>query len=69
MMDTTNVGDRLLHGIVLAAGERKRLQPYVQEIRGEALPKQYVNLIGRRSMLDHTFQGRSENQEGHCGTN
>jgi hypothetical protein len=39
MMDTTNVGDRLLHGIVFAAGEGKRLQPYVQEIRGEALPK------------------------------
>ena len=55
MMDTTNVDDRLLHGIVLAAGEGKRLQPYVQEIRGEALPKQYVNLIGRRSMLEHTF--------------
>jgi mannose-1-phosphate guanylyltransferase len=55
MMDSTNVDDRLLHGIVLAAGEGKRLQPYVQEIRGEALPKQYVNLIGRRSMLEHTF--------------
>ena len=55
MLDTTNVDDRLLHGIVLAAGEGKRLQPYVQEIRGEALPKQYVNLIGRRSMLEHTF--------------
>ena len=55
MMDITNVDDGLVHGIVLAAGEGKRLQPYVQEIRGEVLPKQYVNLIGRRSMLEHTF--------------
>jgi mannose-1-phosphate guanylyltransferase len=55
MMDTTNVDDRLLHGIVLAAGEGRRLQLYVQEIRGEALPKQYINVIGRRSMPEHTF--------------
>src|SRR5215510_3591510 len=55
IMDTTKVDDSYLHGIVLAAGEGKRLQQYVQEIRGEALPKQYVNLIGRRSMLEHTF--------------
>jgi mannose-1-phosphate guanylyltransferase len=55
MMDTTNVDDRLLHGIVLAGGEGTRLQLYVQEIKGEPLPKQYVNLIGRRSMLEHTF--------------
>src|SRR5215470_8411867 len=55
MMDTSSVDDGLVHGIVLAAGEGKRLQPYVQEIRGEVLPKQYVNLIGRRSMLEHTF--------------
>ena len=67
MMDMTNVDDRLLHGIVLAAGEGKRLQPYVQEIGG-ALAKQYVNLIERRSMLDLTVQRRSENAEGHYGT-
>jgi mannose-1-phosphate guanylyltransferase len=55
MTDTANVDEGVLHGIVLAAGEGKRLQLYVQEIRGEALPKQYVNLVGRRSMLEHTF--------------
>jgi mannose-1-phosphate guanylyltransferase len=54
MMHITNGGERL-HGIVLAAGEGKRLEPYVQEIRGEPLPKQYVNLIGNRSMLEETF--------------
>jgi mannose-1-phosphate guanylyltransferase len=55
MIDTRSVDDGLVHGIVLAAGEGKRLQRYVQEMRGEALPKQYVNLAGRRSMLEHTF--------------
>jgi mannose-1-phosphate guanylyltransferase len=55
MVNTTNVDDKLLYGIILAAGDGRRLQPYVQEIRGEALPKQYVNLVGRRSMLEHTF--------------
>jgi len=49
MMDTRSVDDGLVHGIVLAAGEGRRLQRYVQEIRSELLPKQYVNLIGRRS--------------------
>jgi choline kinase len=49
MMDTRSVDDGLVHGIVLAAGEGRRLQRYVQEIRSEPLPKQYVNLIGRRS--------------------
>lgn len=42
-------------GIVLAAGEGKRLWPFVQKLRGDMLPKQYVNFIGRRSMLEHTF--------------
>jgi mannose-1-phosphate guanylyltransferase len=55
MMGTTNVDNRLLHGIVLAGGEGRRLELYVQEIKGEALPKQYINVIGRRSMLEHTF--------------
>ncbi len=43
-------------GIVLAAGEGKRLQPFVQRLRGDYLPKQYVRFIGTRSMLEHTFQ-------------
>lgn len=42
-------------GIVLAAGEGERLRPLVRQIRGEVLPKQYVNFIGARSMLEHTF--------------
>jgi mannose-1-phosphate guanylyltransferase len=45
----------LLWGLVLAAGDGKRLQSYIQKIRGDDLPKQYVNFIGRRSMLEHTL--------------
>ncbi|MBI2988656.1 MAG: NTP transferase domain-containing protein [Deltaproteobacteria bacterium] len=42
-------------GIVLAAGEGERLRPFVRRLRGDTLPKQYVNFIGARSMLEHTF--------------
>ena len=44
-----------LWGLVLAAGDGKRLQAYVQQRHGVELPKQYVNFIGRRSMLEHTL--------------
>lgn len=42
-------------GIVLAAGEGKRLQPFIQRLHGKDLPKQFVNFIGTRSMLEHTY--------------
>ncbi|HUK57010.1 MAG TPA: sugar phosphate nucleotidyltransferase [Nitrospiria bacterium] len=42
-------------GIILAAGEGKRLQPFIRQLRGKDLPKQYVNFVGTRSMLEHTF--------------
>jgi mannose-1-phosphate guanylyltransferase len=42
-------------GIVLAAGEGKRLRSFVENLSGYALPKQYVNFTGKRSMLEHTF--------------
>lgn len=42
-------------GIVLAAGEGMRLRPFIHRLRGDALPKQYVNFIGTRSMLEHTL--------------
>src|SRR5262249_32308493 len=44
-----------LCGIVLAAGERTRLRHYVHRRHGKSLPKQFVNFVGRRSMLEHTF--------------
>jgi mannose-1-phosphate guanylyltransferase len=42
-------------GIILAAGDGNRLRRFVEKLRGDALPKQYVNFIGKRSMLEHTF--------------
>jgi mannose-1-phosphate guanylyltransferase len=42
-------------GIVLAGGEGKRLQSFIRRIRGDELPKQFMNFIGHRSMLEHTF--------------
>ncbi|MBI4525675.1 MAG: NTP transferase domain-containing protein [Deltaproteobacteria bacterium] len=42
-------------GVVLAAGEGRRLRPFVQQLRGDFLPKQYVRFVGTRSMLEHTF--------------
>lgn len=42
-------------GIILAGGDGQRLRSFVHRIRGRALPKQYVNFIGERSMLEHTF--------------
>jgi mannose-1-phosphate guanylyltransferase len=38
----------------LAAGEGIRLRSYVEKLRGCTLPKQYVNFVGKRSMLEHT---------------
>ena len=47
--------DSLPCALVLAGGEGKRLRPFVHLLRGDLLPKQYVNFIGRRSMLEHTL--------------
>lgn len=42
-------------GIVLAAGEGRRLQPFVRRLRGDDLPKQFVEFAGARSMLEQTL--------------
>jgi mannose-1-phosphate guanylyltransferase len=55
MINVTGLDGTLLRGLVLAGGEGRRLQSYVQQLKGEELPKQYVNFVGRRSMLEHTF--------------
>ena len=44
-----------LWGLVLAAGDGTRLQSYIRHTRGADLPKQYVNFVGQRTMLEHTF--------------
>jgi mannose-1-phosphate guanylyltransferase len=48
------IGARNHWGLVLAAGTR--LQDYIRQVRGAPLPKQYVNFVGRRSMIEHTFE-------------
>ncbi|MDH3769650.1 MAG: sugar phosphate nucleotidyltransferase [Nitrospirota bacterium] len=41
--------------IVLAGGDGKRIQPYIQKWLGYPLPKQYCTFAGTRSMLQHTW--------------
>jgi mannose-1-phosphate guanylyltransferase len=41
--------------IILAAGDGLRLRSFVQQLRGDTLPKQYVKFFGGRSMLQTTF--------------
>src|SRR5262245_45446206 len=48
--------DEVLCGIVLAGGEGKRLQPFIRSLGRGTLPKQYVNFVGSRSMLEQTLQ-------------
>ena len=42
-------------GIVLAGGEGVRLRPLVRQVFGEERPKQYVKLLGPRSLLRQTL--------------
>jgi mannose-1-phosphate guanylyltransferase len=42
-------------GIVLAGGEGNRLKRFIYQLRGSPVPKQYINFIGTRSMLEHTL--------------
>jgi mannose-1-phosphate guanylyltransferase len=48
--------DSVICGLVLAGGEGQRLQPFIKSLGKGALPKQYVNFIGTRSMLEHTLE-------------
>ncbi len=48
--------DRVVCALVLAGGEGKRLQPFIKSLGKGNLPKQYVNFLGTRSMLQHTWQ-------------
>jgi mannose-1-phosphate guanylyltransferase len=42
--------------LVLAGGEGKRLQPFIKSLGKGEVPKQYVNFVGTRSMLEHTLE-------------
>jgi mannose-1-phosphate guanylyltransferase len=41
--------------VILAGGDGVRLRSFVQRLRGDCLPKQYVKLLGDRSMLEATL--------------
>ena len=53
VIDSSNFKTRC--GIVLSAGNGRRLREFVHQRRGDYLPKQYVNFVGPRSMLEHTY--------------
>ena len=42
-------------GIILSGGNGKRLRDLVYRKRADYLPKQYLNFVGNRSMLEHTL--------------
>ena len=48
--------DEVICGLVLPGGEGKRLQPFIKSLGKGTLPKQYVNFIGTRSMLEHALE-------------
>ena len=51
--DPTSSADRW--GIILSGGNGTRLRDLVYRKRADYLPKQYLNFIGKRSMLEHTL--------------
>lgn len=45
-----------LWGLVLAAGDGRRLQEFIRQTRGADLPKQFVSFTGELSMLEQTYR-------------
>lgn len=41
--------------VILAGGEGQRLQRFVRDVLGSERPKQFCRIVGRRSMLRHTW--------------
>ncbi len=44
------------YGIILSAGNGTRLRDFVYRRRADYLPKQYLNFIGQKSLLEHTLR-------------
>ena len=42
--------------VILAGGDGVRLRSFVEKLRGDRLPKQYVKFLGEHSLLEATFQ-------------
>jgi mannose-1-phosphate guanylyltransferase len=55
-MEAIGFDSRTIRGLVLAGGDGRRLQPYIQEVKGKKLPKQFVNFVGKHSMVEQTFR-------------
>jgi len=53
--DPGRQGAPRLWGIVLAGGDGRRVRYLMRRLTGTDLPKQYCAVIGRRSMLQHTW--------------
>lgn len=45
-----------LWGLVLAAGDGRRLQDFIRQTRGAELPKQFISFTGEISMLEQTYR-------------
>jgi mannose-1-phosphate guanylyltransferase len=43
-------------GIILSWGDGERLRPFVRRLRGDDLPKQYVDFTGAGSLFEHTVR-------------
>jgi len=56
--DAARTADRW--GIVLSGGNGRRLRDLVYQRRADYLPKQYLNFVGKRSMLEHTLHRAEE---------
>jgi len=54
-LDGSQTGRRNVWAIVLAGGEGRRLRPLVRRLCGDERPKQYVKLLGSRSLLRQTL--------------
>lgn len=48
-MDSVFSPARSRYGVVLAGGDGRRLEPFVNRVRGDSLPKQYLTFVGSRS--------------------
>src|ERR1044072_9473773 len=50
-----DVEGRARCGLVVAGAKDARLRVLIHYLRGSAVPKQFVNFIGTRSMIEHAF--------------
>jgi len=46
--------------IVLAGGNGCRMQPFIKQWMGRAIPKQYCSFVGERSLFQHTLERANE---------